>query len=162
MSEQPVHLVNDTEVIRYAQRYAEANMTATVAVSRMAEPSLDSITGNLAAIEAFLLYQGKARVYGVSGPMTMSLGEEPQYFSSTYVSIPLAAPMPQVDDVVEVLTHHDWTVVGRLFRVMDVEAGGQYPAVRRMQVTGVQNSKQWTSVAQQRHPVAAIPKEWQI
>jgi len=162
MSEQPFHVVDDAAVTRYARRYAEANMTAAVTITRMAEPSLDDLTGGLTATEQFVLYSGKARVYGVSGPMTMSLGEEPQYFSSTYVSIPLAAPMPHVDDMIEVTAHHDWTLVGRTFRVMDVESGGQYPAVRRMQVTGVQNSKQWVQASTARHPAATIPKEWRI
>lgn len=163
MSEQPTQrIVDDNAVIRYARRYAEANMTATVEIVRMSEPYLDINTGNLTAMEQFTIYRGKARVYGVSGPVTMNMGEEPQYFSSTYVSIPLDATMPRVDDVIEVLTHHDWTVVGRTFRVMDVESGGQYPAVRRMQVTGVQNSKQWYGGPPNEHPVTNIPKEWQI
>ena len=122
-------------------------MTASVKIVRMDDPALGE-DGGLAATEKHTVYEGKARVYGVSGPMTMNLGEEPQYFSSTYVSIPYDAVLPRVDDVITVTAHHDWTLVGRTFRVMDVEAGGQYPAVRRMQVTGVQNSKAWVQVGQ--------------
>jgi Family of unknown function (DUF6093) len=155
-------IVNDTAVTRYARRYAEANMTAQVKITRMDEAVLDE-SGGLTATEMHTVYEGKGRVYGVSGPMTMNLGEEPQYFSSTYVSIPYDATMPRVDDVIKVTEHYDETLVGRTFRVMDVEAGGQYPAVRRMQVTGVQNSKAWVQVVQaQQHPVRAIPKEWRV
>lgn len=157
----PLRIVNDAAVTRYARRYVEANMTATVKVTRMAEPTL-SADGSLTATESYAVYIGKARVYGVSGPMTMNLGEEPQYFSSTYVSIPYDSPQPRVDDVVEVTAHQDWTLVGRTFRVMDVEGGGQYPAVRRMQVTGIQNSKQWAPAAVKSHPTSTIPKEWRV
>lgn len=160
MTEQ--RIVNDEAVTRYARRYAEANMTATVKITRMDEPSFD-MQGELSAVELFVLYEGKARVYGVSGPMTMNLGEEPQYFSSTYISIPLSANTPRVDDVIEVLAHRDWTMVGRKFRVMDVEAGGQYPAVRRMQVTGIQRSKQWGTPGEPKHPAEFdIPEEWRV
>lgn len=154
-------IVDDQAVTRYARRYAEANMTAKVKITRMEEPAFDDTSGDLSALEAYVVYEGKARVYTISGPMTMNLGEEPQYFSSTYVSIPLDVVMPQVDDVIEVLAHGDWAVVGRKFRVMDVEGGGQYPAVRRMQVTGVQNSKQWRPNREPMlHP--SIPEEWRI
>lgn len=162
MTEQPAHIVNDEAVTRYARRYAEANMTATVRITRMDEPFLNS-SGDLIPEEMFTIYEGKGRVYSVSGPMTMNLGEEPQYYSSTYISIPLSATLPRVDDVVEVLTHRDWTMPGRKFRVMDVEAGGQYPAARRMQVTGIQRSKQW-GTSEPVHPAKelVIPEEWRV
>ena len=159
-----VQIVNDDAVIRYARRYVEANMTAKVTITRMAEPYFDA-DGKLQATEMYVIYEGKARVYGVSGPVTMNLGEEPQYFSSTYVSIPIDSTQPRVDDVIEVTSHHDWTMVGRTFRVMDVEAGGQYPSVRRMQVTGIQRSKQWGSPASPKHPTSTdfdIPEEWKV
>jgi hypothetical protein len=164
----PLKIVNDNAVIKYARRYVEANMTAKVKILRMDNPSWDADTGGVAATEQFTVYEGKARVYGVSGPMTMNLGEEPQYFSSTYVSVPYDAVLPRVDDVVLVTEHYDWTLVGRSFRVMDVEAGGQYPAVRRMQVTGVQTSRQWgasradTQRAHPSRPVREIPEEWKV
>jgi len=159
----PLKIVNDEAVTRYARRYVEANMTAMVKITRMDAAVLGE-DGSLTATEMHTVYEGKARVYGVSGPMTMNLGEEPQYFSSTYVSIPYDSVMPRVDDVIKVTAHHDWTLVGRTFRVMDVEGGGQYPAVRRMQVTGVQNSKAWVQVAatKKEHPAQTIPKEWQV
>ena len=71
-------------------------------------------------------------------------------FSSSYVSLPLTvddeATDVQVDDIVLVLEHPDPAVVGRAFRVMDVDAGGQFPAARRLQVTGVQRSRNWEFV----------------
>ena len=127
-----------------AQAYAEANMIATVKIERPLQPVFDQTTGALGMPADAVVYQGKARVYGVSGPATYSVGDEPQYFSSTYVSIPQGAANPRVDDVIEVMSHPDASLVGRFFRVQDAESGGQMPAATRMQVIGIQPSRQWS------------------
>lgn len=129
----------------YAQAYAEGNMIATVRVTRPSTPVFDRTTGGLASMGAeSVIHEGPGRVYNVTGPQQYALGDEPQYFSSTFVSIPITATKPRIDDVVEVLAHPDPNLVGRSFRVQDVEAGGQLPVVHRMQVTGIQSSRTWT------------------
>lgn len=149
-----------------ARVYAERNMDASVVISRPDSPDFSSDTGKLFADTMFEVYSGKARVYNVAGPLTMGIGDEPTYFSSTFVSIPLAlndpfskpqtsvAQSPRVDDIVQIAMHRDPLMVDRYFRVMDVEAGAQFPAVRRMQCVGIQASKQWGS--------PQIPTEWII
>lgn len=126
-----------------ARVHAEANMIATVVIERPTEPVFDRSTGELGMAPDSVVYEGKARVYGVTGPATYALGDEPQYYSSTFVSIPLSAPKPRIDDVVKIISHPDPGLVGRLFRVQDVEAGGQMPVAHRMQVTGIQPSRGW-------------------
>ncbi len=127
-----------------ARAYAEANMTGRVRVTRPTAPVFDRETGELGMAPDTVVWDGIARIYGVQGPATYSLGDEPQYFSSTFVSIPLAAQDPRIDDVVEVLEHLDDVLVGRFFRVQDVEAGGHMPVVHRLQVVGIQASRQWS------------------
>lgn len=139
-------LVRRTTVLArpYAQAYAEGNMIATVKVTRPSTPVFDRTTGGLASMGAeTVVHEGEARIYSVSGPQQYAMGDEPQYFSNTFVSIPITATKPRIDDVVEVLTHPDPNLVGRSFRVQDVEAGGQLPVVHRMQVTGIQSSRVW-------------------
>lgn len=156
---------NSKEALLMARRYAESNMTADVRIIRMDAIREDYVKkGQWDADELFDIYRGKARVYNVSGPLTMGIGDSPSYYSSTMVSIPsmeldpLSNPLrnaglsPRVDDIVEILYHEDPYMIDRKFRVLDVEAGGQFPAVRRMQVTGIQASKQWGS--------PNIPQEW--
>lgn len=130
-----------------ARRFAERNMVARVRITRLGAPVLDPVTGVLDAAAPELVYEGIGRVSLVSGPVTMSLGDEPQYFSGSSVSIPVEVDgvhaVPRVDDVVEVLEHPDSLVVGLSFRVMDVETGGHMIAARRMQVTGAQRAKTW-------------------
>lgn len=128
-----------------AQRYAESNMTATVRVSRLADPTLNVTTGVLTADPAGdTVYEGAGRVWTVAGPLTMGIGDELSTFSSTFVSIPMSADLPHVDDLVEITAHSDPTMVGRAYRVMDVEAGSQIPAARKMQVQGIQSSPEWS------------------
>lgn len=130
-----------------AQAYAEGNMIAMVKVTRPTAPVFDRDTGGLAAMGAdSVRYEGKARVYSVTGPVQYALGDEPTFYSSTFVSIPITAPIPRVDDVVEILSHPDPNIVGRSFRVQDVEAGGQIPVVHRMQVVGIQASREWEAM----------------
>lgn len=148
---------------RIAQKFAESNMTAEVTIVRPGPTTLDTVDGSLDVATGVTVYTGAARVYPVGGPVTLDLGDEPQYFSSAYVSVPLtdasgANVLPQVDDLVEIVDHPDPLAVGRLFRVTDVEAGGQLAVVRRMQVVGVQRFKAWEPDDQAE--TTHVPKEW--
>lgn len=155
--------LKSTLVQLYAQRFVESNMTAQVRVTRPGDAALDVETGELSADVGPVVYEGKGRVYSASGPATLELGDEPQYFSSGYVSVPIvdeigANVLPQVNDLVTVLEHVDPLMVGRRFRVMDVEAGGQFAVVRRMQVMGIQRDRSWQPDSQAED--AVIPREW--
>lgn len=157
--------VSSTLVQRYAQRFVEGNMTAVVRLSRPDPGVFDHVDGSLDVASGQVVYEGKGRVYPVSGPLTLNLGDEPQYFSQAFVSVPLVDDvgdnvLPQVDDLVEVLEHPDPLSVGRLFRVTDVEAGGQFAVVRRMQVVGVQRFRSWTPDEQAAE--TSVPREWLV
>lgn len=154
-----------TKAAAFASRaYAERNMIDRVLVWRPAEPVLIDQDGRLASQVLFYVYEGKARVWSVQGPLTMGVGDEPTYYSQTFCSIPLALPdpfssptseiaeSPRVDDIVQVEQHRDPLMVDRYFRVVDVEAGGFLPPCRKMQLVGIQASKQWGS--------PQIPTEW--
>lgn len=141
----PSTKINHNRVIAVAREFAESNMTAMVSITRKAAPVFDPETGGLASGEPIVVYEGKARIYSATGPVTYNIGDEPTYFSSTMVSIPVITDdIPRVDDLVTVLEYlSDPLMVGRTFRVQDVEAGGQWMAARKLQVTGVQESQQW-------------------
>jgi hypothetical protein len=144
-----------------ATRFALRNMDDEVVITRLADTQ-ENPDGTLVGVPQLTVYEGKARCYNISGPVTYTLGEEPQYFSSSYISIPIMAgdpPVPtepMIDDVIQVVTHPDPLVVNKLFRAQDVESGGQFGPVRRMRVTGIQPSQQWTATAV--HP--SVPPEW--
>lgn len=149
--------------------YTKSNQTAQVRIVRTDKPILD---GELAeANPVGVVYVGRGRVYTVSGPVQYMLGEEPQYFASTYVSVPdrqenaaadgayaIDDPVKiAVNDIVEVLSHHDPNTEGRKFRVTDIQGGGQFRPFIVMNVVGVQNAPNWD------HPSdvdLVIPPEW--
>lgn len=137
--------VNYTRVTYYARRYAESNMISTVSIVRKTDPAFNALTGEVVSSPPLAVYDGKARIWTVSGPVQYNFGDEPTFFSSAFVSIPaVTAEDPMVDDLVLVVTHPgDSAMVGRVFQVKDVEAGGQWMSSRRLQVQGVQESKQW-------------------
>lgn len=155
--------------VEYARRYAESNMTATVTITRYAAPDLNDVTGRLNPVRLTGVYTGKARVYVLVGPILLGIGDESQEFQNSYVSIPISAWLPndldvlteyetdvRVDDVVHIDAHSDPGLVGRSFRVTDVESGGQYPAVRRMHVMGVEDTSHFIDAG-----APVIPEEWQ-
>jgi len=155
-----MYRVNTGLIRQYAQKYSEMNMTATVRIDRPNPATLDTNTGDVTAQVQKTIYEGKGRVSTVSGPVQYSLGEEPQYFSSGTVYIPLIdqdgnPTTPQVNDIVIVTSHPDVLMVNRAFRIMNVNASGQFVSTRELSVTGVQRWEAWT-------PTNNIPPEWYV
>jgi hypothetical protein len=148
-------------VTALATRYANRNMGDLGFITRPAATQ-ENPDGTIVGVPSGTIYEGPMRCYNITGPVTYQLGEEAQYFSSSYISVPMLHPMtgqivaPMIDDIITVTMHPDALVINKLFRVMDVESGGQFNPVRRMQVTGVQPSKQWAAGAV--HP--SVPPEW--
>jgi len=155
--------------IEFARRYAEANMTASVTITRYLDPELNDVTGRLIPHRETGVYKGKARVYVLVGPILLGIGDESQEFQNSYVSIPISVWLPneldvlteyetdvRVDDVVHVDSHPDPGLVGRSFRITDVESGGQLPAVRRCHVMGVEDTSHFIDTG-----APVIPEAWQ-
>lgn len=155
-----------------ARRYAEMNMTAQVVIWRPAEAVLNDVTGYLQSERQGGVYSGKARVYQVSGPLLLGIGDESQEFQNTYISIPITVPItrtdindvttttwyepdPRPDDLVEITSHSDPLMVGRMFRCRDTEAAGQFPVVRRMTCMGVEDASHWIDAG-----APEVPVEW--
>lgn len=131
-----------------ARRHVERVMNSKVRIGRMDhvddqdDPTKPSTTKILRTV-----YCGPARLYSLAGGGgPQEFGDGLGYMSSSYISIPLTDQKcwTQVDDMIEVLGHPDPDTVGRVFRVMDVDGGGQFPVVRRHTVTSIQRSPQWT------------------
>lgn len=135
-------MVNHDLIARFARSYTSSNMSARCRVVRMDDPTVtwDQVT----AVEAKLLYEGMCRVYTVSGPTSQEVGDEIQYMSSSYVSLPYWVDNTQINDLIEITDHLDSSVIGRFFKVVDVDGGGQWQAVRRHQVTSAQKYSGWT------------------
>jgi hypothetical protein len=143
--------------ILLATRVIEGNMTSTIRLTRQDPESIkwNPETNKIDAGDQDVIWEpnpdagpddpprGIATIKTVSGPVTMTLGDEPQYFSSTFISIPMRARTPQANDIAEILTCPDEKLVGRFYRIVDVELGGQLPVVHRMQAVGIQPGPYW-------------------
>ena len=142
----PLPRINYDLVLYYTRRFAESNMRSTVSVLRKPEPVYDPASGRVASADPEVIYSGVARIAPVTGPLSYVLGDESQQFQQAMVSIPAVTDdLPAVKDLVVVSAHPgDPTVVGRVFQVLDVEAGGQWLASRRLQVVGVQEAPYWS------------------
>lgn len=138
---------------KIATLYALRNMQAMVVISRMEmHPEFADFTGPMPTETTQLLrvlYSGPARIYNLSDSQLDYAGEE-QVFSTTYISTPMdveGVPLvSQANDMIEVLAHPDPLVQGRWFRVVTVDSGGQFPILRRHQVTGAARFAEWTYV----------------
>lgn len=142
--------VDQDLVAWYARRYVISNMTSWVRIARRDRIEV-AHDGQGVAIPIYLslLYEGVARVYPASGPQNVDSTEESQVFASSYVSTPMKdlngeLLLTQVNDVIEVVRTSDPLLVGRYFRVIDVDAGGQWAHVRRHMVTGAERYEGWT------------------
>jgi Family of unknown function (DUF6093) len=125
--------------IPLAQRYAETNMLAAITIRRRKPGvSFDRVTGQLAATEFDTVYVGKARIYEVNPGGSYELGETLVTPEQTYISIPIAAPRPRIQDDIEVNTHPDPEMAGRWFKIDGVGTAGLIPAARRLSVTSVE------------------------
>jgi hypothetical protein len=134
----------------YVRRHATAHMYYTVAISRMTDPVFDTESGVMVAAVNRMIYFGPARIWTVSGPQVLGVGEDQMSFDQSFVSIPWDTdPIPNRDDIVTVQDYDpvyyygDEQLVGRSFRVTNVQLGGQMYATRRLNVTGIEPSSAW-------------------
>jgi hypothetical protein len=134
----------------YARRHATAHMYYMVQIERMAAGVFDSASGQITTSVKSIIYTGPARIWTVAGPQVIAVGEDQMAFTQTNMSIPWdATPVPNRDDIATVLnyTAHpafgDPSLIGRSFRVLDVQFGGQMYATRRMSVLAIEESAAW-------------------
>jgi len=143
--------------LQVARRYVERNMNTLVRVSHMTAPT-PHVDGSSTATSDNVVYEGRGHLAVLSGPMTVGLGDVPQFFATTVLSIPVVTSLgtvdPMINDMVEVLRQEDRMVVDRVFRVMHVETAGLLPVVHRLQLTG------WEQVNLNQD--STIPPEWLV
>lgn len=129
----------------YVRRAAEAQFQCSVRIFETTVPTLNASTGLYTSVEGADVYAGPARIWSVDGSGVVMVGEGDLALQSTYCSIPWdATPVPEVDNqVVITACADDPELVGRSFRIMSVDGGGQTRATRRMQVTGLTENRSW-------------------
>lgn len=118
----------------YTRRYAEMVQEALVEITRGVHPDNET-----------QIYAGRGRVHALNSSVQMGFGDETQYMVTGTISVPAldedGIPVaPQVNDMVLVVNARDPHVVGRSFRVLHVDFGGQFNDVTSMTVVGAEDS----------------------
>ena len=150
----------------------ESNMTSQVIITRssgMAGVDPDA-EGSIESPVAETIYEGPARLANASGSVTYTVGEEVQFYSSGSATVPIdvfGEPiLVHVNDILQVLGCDDPVMVGRRFRVVDVEAVGLVPGGRRLQLVGIQFYGGWLDdtvrVPSGGTVPGELPTEWSV
>ncbi len=162
---------------RRARANVEANMLSQVLITRPDAPTIDGDGLLVSDATPLVVYEGKARLTSATGPVTYTLGEEVQFFSSAAATIPVTllgrdTPPTQtivdvaINDRLEVLGSDDPMMTGKRFRVVDVELQGILVSSRKLQLVGINRYGGWVDDAV-RHPASGyvpdeIPPEWHV
>lgn len=140
----PAYNVSDRSVA-YVRDRVQTLMACTVSIYESAEKVLDTQTGRIGTATSPLLYRGKARIWESNTGQILMMGETAITLMQTNISIPFSAPKPKRDQIVVVnVCPQDPDMVGRAFRVVAVDGGGQIGATRRMTVTAFTDSDVWS------------------
>lgn len=124
----------------YVKKMTVAQMTSQVVVTRPGAPTFDSATGLTEAHTGSTVWSGPARIYSTTGSLTV-LGEGLVSMGQTTISIPQDAPLPRVDDIVEVTASpDDPAMVERRYRVIDVSEGGLLSPSRQLTCTTIEGN----------------------
>lgn len=122
----------------------EMAMTSTVQILRGDLGGLDETTLLVTGLtNATTIYQGKAHIHSVNGAGIIPIGETNVDTRTVQISIPLTAPVPHRDDLVKVVNDGDPDLPNRIFRVMDLQAGGLLNAFHQMTCQGWFESRYW-------------------
>jgi hypothetical protein len=131
---------------RLVKKRVEEQMLSTVKILRGQLGGFDETTGIGGGIaNSTIVYQGRARVWGVNGSGVINVGEGTIDTRQTYVSYPIDSPVARRDDIVVILQDDlsDTDLDGRVFRVLDVDGGGYIGAARKLTCTSFYPSRYW-------------------
>ena len=136
--------------LRISKRYATRNLKHDILVVRPKGLVVD-LEGRVSADEETEIYGGAGRLWSVASGGTVDDGQL-VYLSSSYISLPWGVVVTQVDDLMQVRDHEDPSLIGRWFRVLNVEAGGILPVTRRHTVLSVQHSRSFPNRGPRENP----------
>lgn len=87
-----------------------------------------------------------AGVTSSSGPISMDVGDEVEFYDSITVMIPRSHPAePRINDLVRIMAGPDTDLIGRYFRITGVPVGGRLLPSNTFTATGIAKSRTWSS-----------------
>ena len=87
-------------------------------------------------------YEGRCRLWEVASSSQVVISDEQLVISTTYLSLPWDAPVPESDDIVLMTKSADVDLVGRTLSIISVTRGGGLRASRKFTVRVVDSRKE--------------------
>ena len=128
--------------------YAEGAMNSLVTITRYG--GWTPVAGEYGVGTPQVIYDDEttpgagapAGITPTSGPVTLNMGDEPEFYDGINLYIPLSAPtLPMIDDVVKVVSSPDPQFSGRQFRVTSVVGSGRLISSIHMMAQGIAPSR---------------------
>lgn len=121
----------------FLQDHATDLMTSSCRVytPNLGVGTYDRVTGRVTAGDPVIKYEGPCRIWEVPGGQQIIVGDEEITVTQTYLSLPYwITPLPENDDIIQVIESDDPDLVGRTLSVVSTVRGGGLRASRRFQV----------------------------
>lgn len=127
----------------YIRSRAEVNMTYECKIERVGAATFDETDSIYVAGENIELYEGPCRIWRVSGSSAIPINSEEIILQQTKLSIPWneGVGIRRDDEVKIIAATYDEALVGKRFRIMDVDKGGDLRATRQFTIQGVQEEQ---------------------
>jgi hypothetical protein len=127
--------------ISYVRGQATAVMTSTCRITRGSRPEgydEDTLVYTPEGI-AEVVYEGKCRIWEVSGAGAVVVGDTDIYQQTTNLSIPWDEPavIRRYDEVLILTDNLDPQLVGKRYEIQTVAKAGAMRPTRRFEVTGL-------------------------
>lgn len=118
-------------------------MLSTCVIERVNQGDWDPMSNLVTAGGRTVIYTGVCRVWELSGPQPIDVGDDQIVLQSTNVSIPWnAVPVPRRDDEVKIVSSQsDLDLIGRRYRILDEAKSGDLRATRRFLVQGFEEHR---------------------
>jgi hypothetical protein len=127
--------------ISYVRAKASENMSSTCRIERVTKPTFNQGTGVATPGTKTTIYEGKCRIYEVTGGAPVVIAEDDITMQATQLSSPWdVSVLPVRNDEVQILTSRtDAHLVGKRFVIDSSAKAGELRATRRFAVRGVQH-----------------------
>lgn len=101
----------------------------------------DKATGKAGRAVKTLKYEGVCRFWEVSSGQQALIGDQQIVMSSSFLTVPFDAPVPESNDVVKITKSVDSDLEGRVVRVVSIVRGGGLRGSRRFLVQVIDSTK---------------------
>ncbi len=122
----------------YLRKRSTELMTDTCVAYRAGGPTLDRNTFRSTRATGTSKYTGPCRYWAVQEGAQVLMGDEQVTVTETFVSLPFDAPELESDDIVQITSSDDPTLVGTTVAVIGASGGGGLRGSRRYSVRVVE------------------------